>query len=68
LAEGKTLDELAVNSEASPKPATPARKKSFVPKVKYRDEAGNTWTGRGSRPRWLGAALLSGRSIDEFVV
>jgi DNA-binding protein H-NS len=36
--------------------------------IKYRDEAGNTWSGRGSRPQWLRAALAAGRSIEEFAV
>lgn len=34
--------------------------------VKYRDDAGNTWTGRGNQPRWLKAALAGGKSIDDF--
>ncbi len=36
--------------------------------VKYRDRDGNTWTGRGSRPRWLVAAISEGRSIEDFAV
>ena len=37
--------------------------------AKYRDhESGATWTGRGLKPRWLTAALDSGKSIEEFVV
>jgi len=36
--------------------------------VKYRDNKGNTWTGRGSRPRWLVAALNEGAKIDDFLV
>jgi DNA-binding protein H-NS len=32
--------------------------------VKYRDENGNTWTSRGSQPKWLVAALASGRKVD----
>jgi len=36
--------------------------------VKYRDENGNTWTSRGSKPRWLVAALESGRKIEDFLV
>lgn len=35
---------------------------------KYRDESGNTWTGRGLKPRWLTAALASGRQLAEFCV
>ena len=36
--------------------------------VKYRDDNGNTWSARGSQPRWLVAALASGRKIEEFLV
>lgn len=36
--------------------------------VKYRDDSGNTWTGRGNRPRWLVAELASGKKLDDFLV
>jgi len=36
--------------------------------IKYRDENGNTWSARGSQPRWLVTALASGRKIEEFLV
>ena len=36
--------------------------------VKYRDDEGNTWTGRGSQPRWLAAHLKTGRKISNFAV
>lgn len=36
--------------------------------VKYRDDAGNTWTGRGNKPRWLVAALASGKNAEDFAV
>jgi DNA-binding protein H-NS len=56
---------------AKAKTAKPARKAGAkrppVP-VKFRDDAGNTWTGRGNRPRWLVAALSSGKRIDDFAV
>jgi DNA-binding protein H-NS len=35
-------------------------------KVNYADDAGNSWTGRGPRPRWLKAALESGKSLEDF--
>lgn len=35
---------------------------------KYRDETGNTWTGRGKQPKWVVAALASGRSLDEMLI
>jgi DNA-binding protein H-NS len=33
--------------------------------VKYRDENGNTWTGRGRMPRWLTAATKGGKAKKE---
>jgi DNA-binding protein H-NS len=34
----------------------------------YRDEAGNTWGGRGKRPKWLHEALASGRKLEDLKV
>lgn len=42
-------------------------KGSRVP-VKYRDDAGNTWTGRGNKPRWLVAAIANGKTVEDFAV
>lgn len=36
--------------------------------VKYKDEQGNTWTGRGKTPRWLAAAEKSGKSREQFKI
>lgn len=36
--------------------------------VKYRDDAGNTWTGIGQRPRWVQKALAAGRALNDFAV
>ncbi len=36
--------------------------------AKYYDAStGNSWSGRGLKPRWLIAALESGRQLNEFV-
>ena len=36
--------------------------------VKYADEKGNKWTGRGRPPRWLVAAEKAGRKRESFFV
>jgi DNA-binding protein H-NS len=36
--------------------------------VKYKDDQGNTWSGRGSRPRWLRFAIEDGASLADFEV
>jgi DNA-binding protein H-NS len=36
---------------------------------KYRGAPGETWSGRGARPRWLVAALRGGkRSLEDFLI
>lgn len=51
--------------KAAPKPA--AASKPGKPPVRYRDENGNTWTGRGKRPGWVEAALKDGKTLDELL-
>ena len=48
-----------------PKPGTKRRK---AVAAKYRGPDGQTWAGRGMKPRWLIAALAEGRSIDDFAI
>lgn len=36
--------------------------------IKYRDDSGNGWSGRGSQPRWLRAAIEAGKKIEDFLV
>lgn len=44
------------------------KRKAKAAAVKFRDEAGNTWGGRGPRPAWLRAALAAGKSLSDFAV
>jgi DNA-binding protein H-NS len=34
--------------------------------IRYRDDAGHAWSGRGPRPGWLKAALASGKSLEDL--
>jgi DNA-binding protein H-NS len=45
-----------------------ASKSKYSPAVKFRDESGNTWVGRGPRPQWLRSALDAGKSLQDFAV
>ena len=52
------------------KPA-PAPKRAGTSKVaaKYRNPAtGDTWSGRGLRPKWLASALANGASLADFAL
>jgi DNA-binding protein H-NS len=35
---------------------------------KYRSRSGETWAGRGARPRWLVAALKKGKKVEDFLI
>ena len=35
---------------------------------KYRDRAGNTWAGRGAKPRWLVTAIKQGKQLEDFAI
>jgi DNA-binding protein H-NS len=35
---------------------------------KYRDDAGNTWTGRGKQPKWVLQAIAVGRSLESMLI
>src|SRR5262249_7429680 len=35
---------------------------------KYRGPGGETWAGRGARPRWLTALIKQGRKLEEFAI
>jgi DNA-binding protein H-NS len=38
-------------------------------KPKYRDaRTGDTWAGRGVQPRWLTAALKSGKNLEDYLI
>jgi DNA-binding protein H-NS len=36
--------------------------------AKYRDRAGNHWSGRGAQPRWMTAAIKAGAKRDDFLI
>lgn len=50
-----------------PKAKTPPATSKVA--AKYRDTAsGQTWSGRGLQPRWLKAAIASGKKLSDFAV
>lgn len=61
---GLTLADIGTRSPV------PARKASGAKvAAKYRDIAtGQSWSGRGLKPKWLKAAIEGGRSLEEFAI
>ena len=35
---------------------------------RYRSPSGETWAGRGAKPRWLVAAIQRGKRLDDFLI
>jgi DNA-binding protein H-NS len=68
LAEhGLTAEDLGQNPGAArPKKGANAGK-SVAPK--YKDVAtGQTWSGRGLKPKWVAAAIANGKTLDDLKI
>ena len=66
LSRGMGLMDQASNSR--PAGERPRRRYPAV-LPRYRNpQTFETWSGRGKRPRWLVAAIKSGRKIEEFLM
>lgn len=64
IASARRPPRASVNvGKAKAKPATPGKIA-----VKYRGPNGETWSGRGSVPRWLAGLIQQGRKKEEFAV
>ncbi|MBA4178017.1 MAG: histone family protein nucleoid-structuring protein H-NS [Leptothrix sp. (in: Bacteria)] len=51
------------------RPAAAPRKSSTKVAPKYRNPAtGQTWSGRGLKPKWLAAALAGGAALADFAL
>jgi len=35
---------------------------------KYRSRSGETWAGRGAKPKWLVDAIKGGRKLEDFLI
>ena len=61
---GLTAADLAGKAPTAPK-AEGSKKVA----AKYRDPAsGQAWTGRGLKPKWLQAALATGKQLSDFAL
>ena len=62
---GLTVADISSKTAVRP----PSSSKGGKVAAKYINKAtGDSWSGRGLQPKWLRAALESGRKIEEFKV
>jgi len=58
---GFTLDEVVSGTKA-------VKKNKVKPKYVNPNNAEQTWTGRGRRPKWVEAEIASGTDIDDLLI
>lgn len=59
----KAVAKTKAKTKAKAKP-----KMKVKPKYRNPDNAKETWTGRGKQPRWVGAAISSGKTLDDLLI
>jgi len=64
----KQLERIAVVSGARVVRGGGSALKGRKVAPKYRSRSGETWAGRGAKPRWLVDAIKSGKKIDDFLI
>jgi DNA-binding protein H-NS len=48
--------------------AHPLKGRELPPLYRNPKNGSETWAGRGNRPRWLAAALKSGKKLESFLI
>jgi DNA-binding protein H-NS len=45
-----------------------AARGAVAPKYRNPENSAETWAGRGLKPRWLAAAIKSGKKLEDFAI
>jgi DNA-binding protein H-NS len=62
----KQLEALSGQVPSKRKASSALRGRKIAPK--YRSPSGETWAGRGAKPKWMIAALKKGRKPEDFLI
>ena len=68
---GISISELGLKAGKAGRPAKLGRSHPSAGKKvdpKFADGKGNTWTGRGVKPRWLSLAIAGGANLQSFAI
>jgi DNA-binding protein H-NS len=66
---GLTVADLGIKSGPVGKAAGGSASAGRKVAPKYRNTAtGETWTGRGLQPKWVQAAVASGKKLEDFTI
>jgi DNA-binding protein H-NS len=56
----------ALSGQPKRKASSSLRGRKVPPK--YRSPSGETWAGRGARPKWMVEALKKGKKLEDFLI
>ncbi len=62
----KQLEALSTSKRKAVRTGSSLRGRKIAPK--YRSPSGETWAGRGARPKWMVAALKKGKKMEYFLI
>ena len=65
LTERELFGRLGVGAKKAGRAPAAGKRKPGV--VRYRDDAGNSWTGHGKRPNWFKAAIAGGKAPEDLL-
>ena len=64
---GLTVADLGLKPGKAPAGTSPSAGRKVAPKYRN-DQTGETWTGRGLQPKWVQAAIASGKKLEDFAI
>ena len=65
---GELQSQLAKLTGTAPTKRAYTKRKAKKISAKYKGPNGETWAGRGTKPRWLTAELKKGKKIESFAI
>lgn len=66
---GLTAEDLQLRAGATAGKGKGSGNKGKKVEPKYRNSStGETWTGRGLQPKWVQAAVASGKKLEDFLI
>jgi DNA-binding protein H-NS len=63
-----SLTHFKGGAKASKSPGGRGVHGAVAPKYRNPENPAETWAGRGLKPRWLTAALKSGKKVEDFLI
>ncbi|MDO9278490.1 MAG: H-NS histone family protein [Polaromonas sp.] len=64
---GLTIADLGVKASGKVSTGSASAGRKVAPKYRNK-ETGETWTGRGLQPKWIKAAVATGKKLEEFII